>query len=203
MAHERHGGVLNSGRLFFFSHIFPAFFIIPPFFLSFFSLSLSPHLATVIWKMTNTYSKPMDTSWLFTSLSQKKNMYGSIVLSVATVSAFLSYQRKTKGKHQQRQQQEENDDALFQSHKAFFPVVDNLQTKVGVNDEFKRQLRSLAVILFPNWHTKEAGLLVLHSIFLILRTYLSVVVARLDGRIVRDLVSSIGPRFMQRNEKDT
>lgn len=145
----------------------------------------------------------MDTSWLFTSLSQKKNMYGSIVLSLATVSAFLSYQRKSKGQpHQQQQQQEENDDALFQSHKSLFPVVDNLQTKVGVNDEFKRQLRSLAVILFPNWHTKEAGLLVLHSIFLILRTYLSVVVARLDGRIVRDLVSCIGTRFMQRNRND-
>ncbi|KAI8336782.1 ABC transporter transmembrane region 2-domain-containing protein [Chlamydoabsidia padenii] len=155
--------------------------------------------------MTNTYSKPMDTSWLFTSLSQKKSVYGPLVLSLATVSALLSYRRQTKGKQQQQQrtkatpsppQQEENDAHLFQSHKSLFPVVDNLQTKVGVNDEFKRQLRSLAVILFPNWHTKEAGLLVLHSIFLILRTYLSVVVARLDGRIVRDLVNGNGRQFL-------
>ncbi|KAI8099738.1 ABC transporter transmembrane region 2-domain-containing protein [Halteromyces radiatus] len=71
-----------------------------------------------------------------------------------------------------------------------------MQKKVGVNEEFRRQLRSLAVILFPSWHTKEAVLLVLHSIFLILRTYLSVVVARLDGRIVKDLVNGNGRKFL-------
>ena len=36
---------------------------------------------------------------------------------------------------------------------------------------------------------KEAFMLVLHTFFLVLRTVLSVMVARLDGRIVRDLVS--------------
>ena len=35
---------------------------------------------------------------------------------------------------------------------------------------------------------KEAFLLLLHTFFLIARTVLSVMVARLDGRIVRDLV---------------
>ncbi|CAO3597994.1 unnamed protein product [Absidia cylindrospora] len=151
--------------------------------------------------MTNTYSRPIDAPSLLTSLFQKKQVYGPIVLSLATLSAFLSYQRKCKS-HQpsssssQQQHQQETNPAIFQAHKILFPVVDNLQKKVGVNDEFKRQLRSLAAILFPTWHTKEAGLLVLHSIFLILRTYLSVVVARLDGRIVRDLINGHGKQFL-------
>ncbi|KAI8364298.1 ABC transporter transmembrane region 2-domain-containing protein [Choanephora cucurbitarum] len=76
-----------------------------------------------------------------------------------------------------------------------FPIIDFSQ-KVGVNKEFKRQLSAIATILFPHWHTKEALLLVLHSIFLVLRTYLSVVVARLDGRIVKDLVNGNGKQFL-------
>lgn len=82
---------------------------------------------------------------------------------------------------------QETPTSTFDKHKHLFPVTDTLK-KVGVNDEFFRQLRAIATILFPHWHTKEALLLVLHSAFLILRTYLSVVVARIDGRIVRDLV---------------
>ncbi|CDS14482.1 hypothetical protein LRAMOSA06651 [Lichtheimia ramosa] len=90
---------------------------------------------------------------------------------------------------------QETPTSTFDKHQHLFPVTDTLK-KVGVNDEFFRQLRAIATILFPNWYTKEALLLVLHSAFLILRTYLSVVVARIDGRIVRDLVGGRGKRFL-------
>ena len=52
-------------------------------------------------------------------------------------------------------------------------------------------------IAFPSWHSKEAFILVMHSFFLVLRTVLSVGVARLDGRIVRDLVSADGKGFLK------
>ncbi|KAI8391468.1 ABC transporter transmembrane region 2-domain-containing protein [Radiomyces spectabilis] len=77
-----------------------------------------------------------------------------------------------------------------------FPIVDS-QTEVGVNREFLRQLRAIATILFPRLRTKEIFILFLHTVFLILRTYLSVVVARLDGHIVKNLIKGHRQRFLK------
>jgi ATP-binding cassette subfamily D (ALD) long-chain fatty acid import protein len=52
-------------------------------------------------------------------------------------------------------------------------------------------------ILIPNARGKEVFLLILHTGFLVLRTYLSVLVARLDGMIVRDLVTANGRGFLR------
>ncbi|KAL4068549.1 ABC transporter transmembrane region 2-domain-containing protein [Scleroderma yunnanense] len=65
----------------------------------------------------------------------------------------------------------------------------------GIPSTFTYQLRSLLRIVIPSLRTKEALLLATHSCFLILRTVLSVAVARLDGKIVRDLVSADGRGF--------
>ncbi|KAN0067556.1 ABC transporter transmembrane region 2 domain containing protein [Elaphomyces granulatus] len=64
-----------------------------------------------------------------------------------------------------------------------------LFTKPGLNLAFLHQFLSLMSIMIPRWDCKESGLLVSHSVFLMLRTYLSLLVARLDGEIVRDLVA--------------
>ncbi|KMU77623.1 peroxisomal long-chain fatty acid import protein 2 [Coccidioides immitis RMSCC 3703] len=50
--------------------------------------------------------------------------------------------------------------------------------------------------MIPRWNSKETGLLVSHGVFLMLRTYLSLIVARLDGEIVRDLVAGKGRAFI-------
>jgi ATP-binding cassette subfamily D (ALD) long-chain fatty acid import protein len=70
------------------------------------------------------------------------------------------------------------------------------QTKPGLNLAFLHQFLSLFNIMVPRWTSKEAGLLLSHSMFLMLRTYLSLVVARLDGEIVRDLVAGNGRAFL-------
>lgn len=67
----------------------------------------------------------------------------------------------------------------------------------GVSSTFIYQLRSLLRIVIPSLRSKEAFLLAAHSYFLILRTILSVAVARLDGKIVKDLVSADGYGFMR------
>ena len=48
----------------------------------------------------------------------------------------------------------------------------------------------------PRIRSKETLLLSLHACCLVSRTYLSLVVARLDGEIVRDLVAGNGRGFL-------
>jgi ATP-binding cassette subfamily D (ALD) long-chain fatty acid import protein len=76
------------------------------------------------------------------------------------------------------------------------PQIPPLQTKPGLNLAFLHQFLSLLSIMIPRWNSKETGLLVSHAVFLMLRTYLSLVIARLDGEIVRDLVAANGKQFM-------
>ncbi|TGO68047.1 hypothetical protein BOTNAR_0031g00350 [Botryotinia narcissicola] len=75
------------------------------------------------------------------------------------------------------------------------PQIPPPQTKPGLNLAFLHQFLSLLSIMIPRWSSKETGLLLSHGIFLLLRTYLSLVVARLDGVIVRDLVAGNGRAF--------
>lgn len=75
-------------------------------------------------------------------------------------------------------------------------AVPSAQTKPGLNLAFLHQFLSLLSIMIPRWSSKEAGLLLSHGIFLMLRTYLSLVVARLDGELVRDLVAGNGKAFL-------
>ncbi|TVY64320.1 Peroxisomal long-chain fatty acid import protein, partial [Lachnellula suecica] len=76
------------------------------------------------------------------------------------------------------------------------PQIPPPQTKPGLNLAFLHQFLSLLSIMIPRWTSKETGLLLSHGMFLMLRTYLSLVVARLDGEIVRDLVAGNGRPFM-------
>ncbi|OJK00987.1 hypothetical protein ASPACDRAFT_117628 [Aspergillus aculeatus ATCC 16872] len=68
-------------------------------------------------------------------------------------------------------------------------------TKPGLNLAFLHQFLSLGSIMVPRWSSKETGLLMGHGVFLLLRTYLSLLIARLDGEIVRDLVAGKGRAF--------
>lgn len=64
-----------------------------------------------------------------------------------------------------------------------FPLLEG--HRPNVDRAFVRQLVAVLRIAFPSWRSKEVGIVLLHSTFLVLRTLLSVAVARLDGKIVR------------------
>ncbi|KAJ5142680.1 uncharacterized protein N7515_001467 [Penicillium bovifimosum] len=68
--------------------------------------------------------------------------------------------------------------------------------KPGLNLAFLHQFLSLGSIMVPRWGSKETGLLMSHGFFLLMRTYLSLLIARLDGEIVRDLVAGKGKAFL-------
>ncbi|KAK3117741.1 ATP-binding cassette long-chain fatty acid transporter pxa2 [Teratosphaeriaceae sp. CCFEE 6253] len=69
--------------------------------------------------------------------------------------------------------------------------------KVELNREFFRSLGRLLRICIPSWKSKEARLLVSHSVFLVLRTLISLYVAELDGRLVSSLVKGKGKAFLK------
>lgn len=68
--------------------------------------------------------------------------------------------------------------------------------KKRLNKQFFRQIIPLLKILIPGWTSKEMFILILHTAFLISRTFLSIYVATLDGAIVRSLVDRNGKKFL-------
>ena len=72
----------------------------------------------------------------------------------------------------------------------------NKPKKVELNREFFRNIFRLLKIVIPGWKSKEARLLVSHSIFLVARTLISLYVADLEGRIVGSLIRGKGREFL-------
>lgn len=68
--------------------------------------------------------------------------------------------------------------------------------RVEINREFFRNLLRLLRIVIPGIKSKELRLLVSHSVFLVLRTLLSLYVAELDGKVVSSLVKGRGREFL-------
>eukprot|EP01114_Cavostelium_apophysatum_P012034 TRINITY_DN2671_c0_g1_i1.p1 TRINITY_DN2671_c0_g1~~TRINITY_DN2671_c0_g1_i1.p1 ORF type:complete len:702 (+),score=181.95 TRINITY_DN2671_c0_g1_i1:86-2191(+) len=67
-----------------------------------------------------------------------------------------------------------------------------------VDKNFLKNLVKLLKIIIPNWRSKEAGLLLIHSGFLVARTAASVYLANLDGQIVKALVAGDGREFAKK-----
>ncbi len=75
---------------------------------------------------------------------------------------------------------------------------DGKKLKVAVDKDFVRRLKLLLSIVVPGFRSKELWLLVLHTGFLISRTFLSIYIASLDGSIVKSIVDRDAYVFMYR-----
>ncbi|KAG2054261.1 hypothetical protein BDR06DRAFT_1007936 [Suillus hirtellus] len=133
------------------------------------------------------FSKPLNPNELFRHQSSRR----PLLVLIATVlilrsRLFQPFRNKTSSTPTYSQ----SELAIDAVH---FPLVN---ATPGLGLPFVHQLRSLLRIVLPSLYTREALLLTAHSTFLVLRTVLSIAVARLDGRIVRDLVSADGKGFL-------
>ena len=72
----------------------------------------------------------------------------------------------------------------------------NKTKAILVNKEFFKELIDILRICFPGYFSRETLLLVLHSVSLVLRTFLSIFVAQLDGYIVKSIVERNPRRFV-------
>lgn len=76
--------------------------------------------------------------------------------------------------------------------------VDAVRRKrVELNSEFLRNFLRLLKIVIPGWKSKELRLIISHSLFLVIRTLISLHVAELDGKLVSSLVMGKGKEFFQ------
>ncbi|KAJ2334347.1 ATP-binding cassette long-chain fatty acid transporter pxa2, partial [Coemansia sp. RSA 2671] len=65
-----------------------------------------------------------------------------------------------------------------------------------LDKQFFENMKQLIAIAIPGLFSKETGILVAHTVLLVFRTFLSVVVASLDGQIVSSLVRLQGREFL-------
>ncbi|KAJ1537283.1 hypothetical protein HK096_009535, partial [Nowakowskiella sp. JEL0078] len=75
--------------------------------------------------------------------------------------------------------------------------VDKKIGKVTVDSKFFDQIKFILKICIPNYTSPTLGILLAHSMFLVLRTYLSIAVAWLDGKLVKDMVSRDTKEFLK------
>ncbi|KAJ1735738.1 ATP-binding cassette long-chain fatty acid transporter pxa2 [Coemansia biformis] len=68
--------------------------------------------------------------------------------------------------------------------------------KAQLDRRFFENMRRLVAIVIPGLFSKEAGMLAVHTVLLVFRTFLSVAVAALDGQIVSALVRLRGREFV-------
>lgn len=90
------------------------------------------------------------------------------------------------------------DDDVFERDKYLFKAVESSNGRYSqvFYSKFLNQMSVLIKIIIPSYLDQNMILLSLQIFFLIMRTWLSLIVARLDGQIVRDVIACNGKGFL-------
>jgi len=107
------------------------------------------------------------------------------VLKRTVLASLVLYGTKHFYKYASSKKKKPEEDELKLLAKSFKL---NKKKKIGVDRLFFKRMKLLLRILIPSLLSKEFLWLLIHSLTLVVRTFLSIYVAELDGRMVRSIV---------------
>ncbi|KAL6116968.1 abcd2 [Pungitius sinensis] len=146
--------------------------------------------------MSNILDAASKVKWDRTAAAKRAVFLAAAAYGVKTLYPIICRQigKNKDARSNRRASKAENGSTL--SVKTQISAANDTTPSPGVNAEFFKQILELGKILFPKLVSKELGLLSLHSVALISRTFLSIYVATLDGKIVKTIVEKEPRRFI-------
>ncbi|KAG7215945.1 hypothetical protein INR49_031541 [Caranx melampygus] len=146
--------------------------------------------------MSNILDAASKVKWDRTAAAKRAVFLAAAAYGVKTLYPIICKQlsKNKDPRNNRRLSKAENGSTC--SGKTRTDVADHRKASPGVNAEFFKQILELGKILFPRLVSKELGLLSLHSVALISRTFLSIYVASLDGKIVKTIVEKEPKSFI-------
>ncbi|KAK5849192.1 hypothetical protein PBY51_008852 [Eleginops maclovinus] len=138
--------------------------------------------------MSNILDAASKIKWDRTAAAKKAVFLAAAAYGVKTLYPIICRQlsKNKENRNNRRGSKAENGATCLE--KTLVCTAGQKKSSPGVNAVFFRQILELGKILFPKLVSKELALLSLHSVALISRTFLSIYVASLDGKIVKTIV---------------
>lgn len=154
-----------------------------------------------LFKMPNTSSKLISTASKALHVSEKTFSRGAIS-AICAVYLYKVVYPKLRDHYQKKKPPQMSADVSLNGTADIITEVqrrslekEKFKKNPTVNKEFLVQLKRLIRIIIPSAVSKEAGILYLHTLSLVLRTFLSIYVAQLEGRVVKYIVRRDASKF--------
>lgn len=133
--------------------------------------------------------------WGATYLRHRSKILWSVymLLFLSNFAGVGSKRSKKKvRKEEEKEEKKAEREVLGSAH-----AIPDKKVKSEINREFYLKFKRVVKVMFPNGlRSKEFWLLCLHTMFLIMRSVISLYVANLDGKLVSDLVRGKGRAFL-------
>uniref|UniRef100_A0A1A8D224 ATP-binding cassette, sub-family D (ALD), member 2 n=1 Tax=Nothobranchius kadleci TaxID=1051664 RepID=A0A1A8D224_NOTKA len=146
--------------------------------------------------MSNILDAASGVRWDRTAAAKRAVFLAAAAYGVKTLYPIIWKQLHRNNKHSDNRTVSKSENGSACLEKTPVETAENKKASPGVNAEFFKQILELGKILFPKLVSKELCLLCLHSVALVSRTFLSIYVASLDGKIVKTIVEKKPRRFI-------